>query len=545
MSDAAPQAEPVLAEDVACLPAPALRCAAFELDLDPDQLGALLRQPELLVPGTRRRVHAARPLPLSLIWHDTPLGALAEDGIALAQRDRRPASAAPRLAADPQAWVRTALVARPGAICPPGDATILRESLTGEVLAAEAVAALPVPLLPVAAFEGSTRVLRAQAPRIEIVQGDLRALTASRPVCRVLIEGEGAASLVVAWSALLVATPALHSLAAEALMLSGRAVPSRPLGAPQLNAEMDVSEAYAATIAHLAGVMAHHAGLATGQHGPEPVHQMRVALRRLRSAITLFRRAAMCPEIDAALVLLKQLGGVLGPARDWDVFTTGLGRRVGAAFADEKAVTELLAAAERKRQASYAALAQHLDSFAWRALLASLAGLALTRPWETQGEAPGETHAPEDAARAARQRELQATRLRPFAAHALSRRLRALLAPGEDLSGLPVAALHDIRLCCKRLRYAAEFFAPAFPGRATRRFLSRLSDLQEDLGQLNDGAVAAELMAQLDRSGARGAAERQLAIGMVRGFVAAGSVSARRRIERDWRRLLRQEGFWL
>jgi len=541
VSESAPHAEPELAEDVAGLPVPAPIFAAFELDLDPDQLAALLRQPELLVPGTRRRVHAARPQPLSLIWHDTPLGALAEDGIALAQRDRRPASAAPRLAAAPQAWVRTALVAQPGTICPPGDASILRESLTGEALAAEAVAELPAPLLPVAAFEGSTRVLRAEAPRIEIVQGDLRALTASRPVCRVLIEGEGAALLAVSWAALLVATPALHSLAAEALMLSGRTVPSRPLGAPQLNAEMDVSEAYAATIAHLAGVMAHHAGLATGQHGVEPVHQMRVALRRLRSAITLFRRAAMCPEIDAALVLLKQLGGVLGPARDWDVFTTGLGRRVGVAFADEKAVAELLAAAERKRQSSYAALAQHLDSFAWRALLASLAGLALTRPWETQGE----IYAPEDAARAARQRELQATGLRPFAAHALSRRLRALLAPGEDLSGLPVAALHDIRLCCKRLRYAAEFFAPAFPGRATRRFLSRLSDLQEDLGQLNDGAVAAELMAQLDRSGARGAAERQLAIGMVRGFVAAGSVSARRRIERDWRRLLRQDGFWL
>lgn len=505
---------------------------AFQLDLRPDQMAALLRQPELLVPGTRKRAHHARPARLSLVWHDTPQGDLAAQGVALARCQRGTAAAI---------WLRTALMPKPSEICPPGDGETLRQTITDPGLAAEAELELPALLLPVVAFEGSTRVLRATPPMVTLLEGELRALTASTPICRVLIEGEAGAALMTQWAALLVATPPWRSLAAEALSLSGRSighgVPTRPLGAPSLLAGMDVSTAFAATIAHLAGVLAHHAPHADGLHGPEPVHQMRVALRRLRSAISLFRRAAAGPQIDAATTALKQLGRVLGPARDWDVFTLGLGRRVQEAFADEPAVGDLLAASERKRQSSYAALTAYLQSADWRCLLASLAVLALTRPWETQ--------LAEDEARAVRQRELQQSALRDFAAHALSRRLRALLGPGDDLAGLPVEALHEIRLHCKRLRYAAEFFAPAFPGRATRRFLARLADLQENLGLLNDGAVAASLMAQLAQPGARNASARHLAVGMVRGFVAARSSSARRRIERDWRRLLRQEGFWL
>ena len=285
-------------------------------------------------------------------------------------------------------------------------------------------------------------------------------------------------------------------------------------------------------VAHLAGVMVHYAPLATGGHGPEPVHQMRVALRRLRSAISLFRRATACAALDEANIGLKQLGKVLGPPRDWDVFTQGIGTKIGAAFADDAAVQDLLRAAERKRVAGYASLAQFLLSPAWRKLGITLAALAIERPWES-------TALPDDEF-GAQQMMWQTTELPNFAARMLQRRYRALLAPGADLSPLPIAELHNVRLAGKRLRYAAEFFAPLFPGRTTRRFLRRMAVLQERLGQLNDTAVAAELMAQL---AARSAA-RNGAIGVVRGFVAASGNTGRTGIERSWKRLLRQDCFW-
>jgi triphosphatase len=276
----------------------------------------------------------------------------------------------------------------------------------------------------------------------------------------------------------------------------------------------------------------HHAPAAARAEGTEPLHQMRVAMRRLRSAIVLFRRAVACPELDEAVTRLKALGHALGPPRDWDVFIHGAGREVGRAFADDPAVQHLLAAAERRRRAGYGHLQRYLDSPDFRALGIALAALALGRPWQD--------HVPDDPAVAEKRAEWQHASLSDYAAHALGRRLDAVIAPGADLSGLPADALHDIRLQAKRLRYAAEFFSPLFPGRETRRFLRRMASVQERLGQLNDSTVAAGLMAEL----ARGSSGRAYAIGVVRGYVAAKSSGGQHKLVRSWQRFLKLEPFW-
>jgi triphosphatase len=264
------------------------------------------------------------------------------------------------------------------------------------------------------------------------------------------------------------------------------------------------------------------------------VHQMRVALRRLRSAIKLFGRAVGGPELDAVNAELSVLARALGPARDWDVFAAGTGRAVGASFPEDRAVERLLVAAERQRQAAYATLRRYLEGPAFRLLGLRLASLAALRPWEHAAPA-----APADDA-AAKRAELRATPLSAFAAHALDQRLVRMLEPGDDIAALPVEALHAVRIQGKRLRYAAEFFAPLFPRKETRRFLRRVAALQERLGHLNDGVVAEGLMAQLGGSGA----ERAMAVGIVRGFVAAGLGRARAKCERSWRKVRRLEPFW-
>jgi triphosphatase len=86
----------------------------------------------------------------------------------------------------------------------------------------------------------------------------------------------------------------------------------------------------------------------------------------------------------------------------------------------------------------------------------------------------------------------------------------------------------------------AEVFAPLFPGKATRRFLRRLSVLQDRLGVLNDGAVADRLLAEIHAT--KGA--RAHAGGLVRGFLAARAGDARGRIARAWQRFGRLEPFW-
>ncbi len=78
------------------------------------------------------------------------------------------------------------------------------------------------------------------------------------------------------------------------------------------------------------------------------------------------------------------------------------------------------------------------------------------------------------------------------------------------------------------------------PPRRASRYLRRLSKLQDRLGTLNDGAVAASLLAELGESGGGHA----FAIGLVLGFLGANSVRVRARIEQSWDRFSRSAAFW-
>ena len=108
----------------------------------------------------------------------------------------------------------------------------------------------------------------------------------------------------------------------------------------------------------------------------------------------------------------------------------------------------------------------------------------------------------------------------------------------DDLADLEPAALHAIRLRAKRLRYAAEIFAPLYPGKATHRFIRRLSRLQDRLGTLNDGAVAAHLLGEL------AGGNHAFAIGLVLGFVGAHNGDTRERIDEAWQKFHRLAPFW-
>ncbi len=493
----------------------------LELTLAPADAGRLARLHDLGRPrGGRSRATVMRQL-----WHDTPTAALAADGLALCEAT---------LGRETQ-WRLARMHGAPG--MPPA---LVTEAPASAGLGVD----LPGPLLPVAACEGTLRVLAPgaaeSAPRVTLLEGVLRAVTGEQPVCRVMIAGSPGevTGLALALAAQVRLYVPAASLAAEAYATAGRVVAPAAIGAPSLPTGASVGDAFASIAAHLTGVLLHWAPVASADGGPEPVHQMRVALRRLRSAIALFRRALAGPALDTADGELRALMRVLGPARDWDVFAAGPGRAVAEAFPDDRAVQRLMAAAERRRVDSYAALDAFLNGPAFRALGIRLASLVASRPWEQPpAEVPADDPALRDAAD--KQAAAMAASLRDFADHALSRRLARVNDAGDDLSPLPAEALHGIRIQAKRLRYAAEFFAPLYPPRETRRFIRRVAAMQDRLGQLNDGVVVQHLMAQLGAAGERG-----YAAGVVRGFVAAGLRNTRAKAERSWRKFRRLEPFW-
>ena len=122
--------------------------------------------------------------------------------------------------------------------------------------------------------------------------------------------------------------------------------------------------------------------------GPEPVHQMRVAVRRLRSAIKVFGRAVRSPVGGCGGRRSEGACRQLAPTRDWDVFVTETAAAVAAALPSEQRLQRLLAAAERRRRVCHDELRAFLGSTEFRRLGIELACLAGGQDWQaTLGDA--------------------------------------------------------------------------------------------------------------------------------------------------------------
>jgi triphosphatase len=473
------------------------------LRLPPGDNATLQRLPAIKAARTgRTRGQTAR-----IVWHDSLDRTLAADGLALSE--------------ERGTWRLTRICPSPSEPWPPAtDHRVIEETMgSPDELSHD----LPAALIPVAAFEGrrtvTTLSLEGEAVTMTVLDGTLRAVDAEHPATRLILDGPDAAvrTLVLALAETLPLGVPPHCLAAEARSLADSAVPGpRRSGAPALPAAAtSAAAAFVHIMGHLTDVLLHLAPLVTDTGlGPEPVHQMRVAVRRARSALSLFQ-----PVLDAASLTrsadgLKHLGKMLGPARDWDVFMTETAPPVEAVLPEQTGLNTLLRAGTRRRRAAQEDLAAYLASPEFRLLSLELACLAAAAP--PASEAPP---------------------LREFAASVLRSRWKKVMHTGKSLAHLDNTALHGLRLKTKRLRYAAEFFAPLFPERPTARFIRRLATLQERLGVFNDTTVAETLLRDL--SGRLG-----YAAGLVLGFTAARGAGARPKIASAWTRLRRRDPFW-
>lgn len=368
----------------------------------------------------------------------------------------------------------------------------------------------------IARFIGRRAVL---AEGVTWLEGRIEAGGARLRITRLFLEGEPAVILPLAaeFAGSLPLLPAHHGLAEAALALA-ESRPPRPRrgGPPSLAGAETVQTAFTTALAHLQDVLlAETPGCRPGL-GTRGVHQSRVAIRRMRSLLKLFRPVVDGPgwrEWDAQL---RDLAQALGAARDWDVFLMGIGPGTLAALDGDMRVKRLLGAAGRERDAAYAALGALLDSAEFRRTIWTGLQLAMIPPGAGADQP-----------------------LAPFAAALLRKRWKRLKRAGAAMEELDSTALHEMRLDAKRLRYAAEPFAALWPGRAARRFARRLADLQEALGLANDATVARHLAMRLAGRGAGG-----FAIGTVTGFAAGRAEGSRIAAIAAWKALRKAGPFW-
>jgi inorganic triphosphatase YgiF len=193
---------------------------------------------------------------------------------------------------------------------------------------------------------------------------------------------------------------------------------------------------------------------------PEFVHQARVAVRRMRSAARLLGGAAgWPPSLDGEL---RWIARRLGAVRDWDVLLAQTLPALATAVPDAAALLEQAAARRRRDDES---LQQALSSPRYARL-----ALRLLR-WAGTAAEGGPA-------------------LASVAGRRLRRLHRRLFDSAAFFVALPVEQQHRVRIRAKRLRYALDLVGAALPAKATRRYVDRLAQLQDELGALNDAVVA-------------------------------------------------------
>jgi inorganic triphosphatase YgiF len=269
-----------------------------------------------------------------------------------------------------------------------------------------------------------------------------------------------------------------------------------------------------------------HALLAHGDG--EAVHQMRVALRRLRSAIKVFRPLIEGPQLAALTQEIGWLLGALGPARDAAVFVSEILDPLTARFPNHPEVTALRDHWCQQRDDDLARVRAAVADRRFTALLLALGAWIEAGDWCTDPALPGYSRGGEA--------------LTPFAKAVLDRLARKMRkSAGKKLRRLTPGELHRVRIHGKRLRYAGEFFAPLFARHKSRTkdYLATLAQLQDCLGAINDIAVAATRLAASHHIGGLAWA----------GGLAAGWHEARRpglvtAADDGWAALRRRRQFW-
>lgn len=260
---------------------------------------------------------------------------------------------------------------------------------------------------------------------------------------------------------------------------------------------------------------------------PEGVHQMRVALRRLRTMCALFRREIPSPSFEAISGEARWLMQQLGPTRDWDVFDGTTVARLATA-APEVDFGGLRKAVQQQRKSNYAILQGVLADPRCSRFLLSLGNWVERRGWRNEIES-----------------EALAALSQPMPALAdkiLARRHRKVLRRGAHFRRLDTNAQHDLRIDLKKLRYAAEFFLPLYATHArAKRYVARLARLQNSLGRARD---TANIRTLLDVIRQDDQPALHLAVGAMTGWRARDQIAVAKTLRKRWRRFKATPAFW-
>jgi CHAD domain-containing protein len=261
----------------------------------------------------------------------------------------------------------------------------------------------------------------------------------------------------------------------------------------------------------------------------EAVHQMRVGLRRLRTACSLLHREVGAPALQVFAAEAQWMARLLGAARDWDVFVAETLHAPTQARPADVDLDALRHAAAPHRAANYAAVQEALAQPRYNRFQLSLSHWIACHGWRNELDGKPLVVLTESAL--------------AFAERVLARLHRKALTRGAHFARLSPKERHRLRIALKKLRYAAEFFQLLYTHETTvKRFLKSVSHLQDALGHDNDVTTTQPLLRAL--TGDPIVPEVDRAIGVVIGWQARDRIAVHKTLRKLWRRFKTMPAFW-
>ncbi len=263
---------------------------------------------------------------------------------------------------------------------------------------------------------------------------------------------------------------------------------------------------------------------------PAAFHQMRVALRRLRSVLSTVKAMLPAEHYRSVQADLKWMAGSLAPARDWDVMMADLIPPIQSILPEDADLKRLVATAKRQRRAACEMARSVIESRRYIETLLKLARWFASRGWRDQPAS-----------------ENSAPLFAPVAVVApalIERRWRQVRRRSKGFAKLTQEERHEFRIALKKLRYMIEVGGEAFDARDVKILIKRVKPLQEELGHINDIRIAQRLIKHVAHAAGDGAGELSQDAGLVLGWHIRGMAEDEPKLQRNVRRLRKARPFW-
>src|SRR3954469_6596448 len=387
------------------------------------------------------------------------------------------------------------------------------------------VEAQPLEAVVTADVRRHARMIDLPSGTVEIAfdRGELTAGNRSLPVSEIELELKSGSASAIYEIALRLAEhgdvmPSIRTKSARGFDLAADKPPSarRPRKL-RLDPSVTLDEAFATILRSCFLHLLQSLPAAEDGRNPEGVHQLRVSLRRLRSALGLMRSVGALSNLDALRSEARWLAQALSAARDWDVFRLDTLPTIATACPSVAGFDALGRAAAGRQSDAYRKAHDALEDRGCAVFLLGLGGWIETRGWRNDVAAQGLGQLAEPAVH--------------FAQRLLSEQYAKVLRRGRRFKSLFAEGLHRLRLATKRLRYLSEFLLPLFADRkSARKFSRRLAGLQEQLGAFNDMAVTASLLDGLDAE-----PDGAIAAAAIAGWQARASIGVQPALQSTWR----------